>query len=117
MNLCLSGLVLFLTALICEGILAFNGRLDQNRFSFCKREAGGNCPDFGGRPNAASSPTVQSFICRRRREFARLCRRSERSCRGERPDRMTRPPVIPFGCWPRRMSAEVAAGYCGEPSV
>jgi hypothetical protein len=30
---------------------------------------------------------------------------------------MTRPPVIPFGCWPRRMSAEVAAGYCGEPSV
>jgi hypothetical protein len=30
---------------------------------------------------------------------------------------MARPPVIPFGCWPRRMSAELAAGYCGEPSV
>ena len=30
---------------------------------------------------------------------------------------MSRPPVIPLGCWPRRMSAELAAGYCGESSV
>jgi hypothetical protein len=25
--------------------------------------------------------------------------------------------VIPAGSWPRRMCAELAAGYCGEPSV
>jgi hypothetical protein len=30
---------------------------------------------------------------------------------------MTRPAVIPSGSWPRRMSAELAAGYCGETSV
>jgi hypothetical protein len=30
---------------------------------------------------------------------------------------MSRAPVIPLGCWPRRMSAELAAGYCGEASV
>ena len=30
---------------------------------------------------------------------------------------MSRAPVIPLGCWPRRMSAELAAGYCGESSV
>jgi hypothetical protein len=30
---------------------------------------------------------------------------------------MTKPSIIPPGCWPRRMTAEVAAGYCGEPSV
>ena len=30
---------------------------------------------------------------------------------------MTKPSIIPSGCWPRRMTAEVAAGYCGEPSV
>jgi hypothetical protein len=30
---------------------------------------------------------------------------------------MTRPAVIPIGSWPRRMCAELAAGYCGEPSV
>jgi hypothetical protein len=29
---------------------------------------------------------------------------------------MTRPVVL-VGCWPRRMSAELAAVYCGEPSV
>lgn len=28
-----------------------------------------------------------------------------------------RPAVIPSGSWPRRMPAELAAGYCGEPSV
>jgi hypothetical protein len=26
-------------------------------------------------------------------------------------------PVIMVGCWPRRMSAELAAVYCGEGSV
>lgn len=26
-------------------------------------------------------------------------------------------PVILVGCWPRRMSAELAAAYCGEYSV
>jgi hypothetical protein len=26
-------------------------------------------------------------------------------------------PTIPNGAWPRRMCAEMAAGYCGEPSV
>ena len=30
---------------------------------------------------------------------------------------MTRPALIPPGSWPRRMGAELAAGYCGEPSV
>jgi hypothetical protein len=25
--------------------------------------------------------------------------------------------MIPSGSWPRRMSAELAAGYCGEDSV
>jgi hypothetical protein len=28
-----------------------------------------------------------------------------------------RPAMIPFGSWPRRMSAEFAAAYCGEPTV
>jgi hypothetical protein len=30
---------------------------------------------------------------------------------------MTRPAVIPAGAWPRRMPADYAAGYCGEPSA
>jgi hypothetical protein len=30
---------------------------------------------------------------------------------------MSRPALIPAGSWPRRMSAAIAAGYCGEPSV
>jgi hypothetical protein len=30
---------------------------------------------------------------------------------------MPKPPIIPPGSWPRRMSASVAAGYCGEDSV
>jgi hypothetical protein len=30
---------------------------------------------------------------------------------------MSKPSIIPPGCWPRRMSAELAAGYCGEQSV
>jgi hypothetical protein len=30
---------------------------------------------------------------------------------------MARSTRIPMGSWPRRMSAEYAAGYCGEPSV
>jgi hypothetical protein len=30
---------------------------------------------------------------------------------------MSRPSLIPAGSWPRRMSAAVAAGYCGEESV
>ena len=30
---------------------------------------------------------------------------------------MSRPAVVPLGSWPRRMGAELAAGYCGEPSV
>jgi hypothetical protein len=30
---------------------------------------------------------------------------------------MARPAIIPSGSWPRRMSAELAAGYCGEPTV
>jgi hypothetical protein len=30
---------------------------------------------------------------------------------------MSRPAIIPSGSWPRRMSAELAAGYCGEPTV
>lgn len=29
---------------------------------------------------------------------------------------MTHPAVIPVGAWPRRMNAQLAAGYCGEPS-
>ena len=30
---------------------------------------------------------------------------------------MSRPAIIPPGSWPRRMCAELAAGYCGESSV
>jgi hypothetical protein len=30
---------------------------------------------------------------------------------------MIRRAVVPAGSWPRRMSAELAAGYCGENSV
>jgi hypothetical protein len=30
---------------------------------------------------------------------------------------MSRPSVIPAGSWPRRMSADLAAGYVGESSV
>jgi hypothetical protein len=30
---------------------------------------------------------------------------------------MSRPAIIPAGSWPRRMGAELAAGYCGEASV
>jgi hypothetical protein len=30
---------------------------------------------------------------------------------------MSRPAIIPAGSWPRRMCAELAAGYCGEASV
>jgi hypothetical protein len=30
---------------------------------------------------------------------------------------MVRLAVIPSGSWPRRMPAELAAGYCGEPTV
>lgn len=30
---------------------------------------------------------------------------------------MSRPSSIPAGSWPRRMCAELAAGYCGEPTV
>jgi hypothetical protein len=30
---------------------------------------------------------------------------------------MVRPAIFPFGAWPRRMSAELAAGYCGERDV
>jgi hypothetical protein len=37
------------------------------------------------------------------------------------PDRlpfaMPRVVIIPAGSWPRRMPAELAAGYCGEPTV
>lgn len=29
----------------------------------------------------------------------------------------SRTAAIPFGAWPRRMSAEYAAGYCGEATV
>lgn len=30
---------------------------------------------------------------------------------------MSRKPVIPIGCWPAMMRAEMAAGYVDEPSV
>ncbi|WP_404979799.1 hypothetical protein [Bradyrhizobium sp. Arg816] len=30
---------------------------------------------------------------------------------------MTRPAIIPAGSWPRRMTAGIAAGYCGESTV
>jgi hypothetical protein len=30
---------------------------------------------------------------------------------------MSRPAIIPAGSWPRRMPAELAAGYCGEATV
>lgn len=30
---------------------------------------------------------------------------------------MSRLSIIPSGAWPRRMSAELAAGYCGEATV
>jgi hypothetical protein len=34
-----------------------------------------------------------------------------------RPVPMPRLAIIPAGSWPRRMSAAIAAGYCGEPTV
>jgi hypothetical protein len=30
---------------------------------------------------------------------------------------MPRLAIIPAGSWPRRMPAEIAAAYCGEPTV
>jgi hypothetical protein len=30
---------------------------------------------------------------------------------------MARPATIPSGSWPRRMSADLAAAYCGEKNV
>ena len=30
---------------------------------------------------------------------------------------MSRLAIIPSGSWPRRMGAELAAAYCGEPTV
>jgi hypothetical protein len=33
------------------------------------------------------------------------------------PFAMPRPAIIPAGSWPRRMPAEIAAGYCGELTV
>jgi hypothetical protein len=30
---------------------------------------------------------------------------------------VSRPSIIPSGSWPRRMCAEIAAGYCGEATV
>src|SRR6266436_5241422 len=30
---------------------------------------------------------------------------------------MPRSAIIPAGSWPRRMPAQIAAGYCGEPTV
>ena len=30
---------------------------------------------------------------------------------------MSRAAIIPSGSWPRRMPVELAAGYCGEPTV
>ena len=30
---------------------------------------------------------------------------------------MSRPAIIPSGSWPRRMGVELAAAYCGEPTV
>ena len=30
---------------------------------------------------------------------------------------MKRSALIPPGSWPRRMGADLAAGYCGEPTV
>ena len=33
------------------------------------------------------------------------------------PIAMPRSAIIPTGSWPRRMSAAIAAGYCGEPTV
>lgn len=32
-------------------------------------------------------------------------------------NRRARPSTIPEGAWPRRMPADMAAGYCGEASV
>lgn len=29
----------------------------------------------------------------------------------------SRPSTIPHGCWPRRMAADLAAGYVGEKTV
>jgi hypothetical protein len=30
---------------------------------------------------------------------------------------MSRRAIIPAGSWPRRMSVEIAAAYCGEPTA
>ena len=38
-------------------------------------------------------------------------------CSDRLPLAMPRPAIIPTGSWPGRMPAELAAGYCGEPTV
>src|SRR5262249_9549153 len=60
-------------------------------------------------PSTAGAPDAQ----RRRLGFG-----ATRACAGFVGGRdMSRPVVIPLGSWPRRMRAELAAGYCGEASV
>jgi hypothetical protein len=44
--------------------------------------------------------------------------RSPGTLRSDRlPFLMPRPAIIPAGSWPRRMPAQLAAGYCGELTV
>jgi hypothetical protein len=60
---------------------------------------------------AASQATVP--WCRVPRPLSWLC-----CCDEDRSDlAVPRPAVIPLGSWPRRMPAELAADYCGEPTV
>jgi hypothetical protein len=49
--------------------------------------------------------------------YWRFNRGSDAVPSSRRPLRMRRPSVIPLGSWPRRMPAELAAGYCGEATV
>ncbi len=59
------------------------------------------------------SPEVLMRPCRLRRQRAPG---SPISDEARRVNRMKQPVVL-VGCWPRRMNAELAAAYCGEPSA
>src|SRR5262245_18791446 len=52
-------------------------------------------------------------MARSRGEWTLISSRSPSQSRSA----MYRPAIIPAGSWPRRMPAELAAGYCGEPTV
>ena len=64
----------------CSALRRAHEQRSKSRPHDCRRAARRGRRDPGGRPHASPGPTVQSFICRLRRKFARLSRPPERSC-------------------------------------